>query len=132
MAVQTPYAIKQENNKILKIKTADYTLLPLTEDMWATFSNKGKTGSGTAGGVVTISLPAAKVGMGFRFLVQAACPLRIDPNGTETIALPSTGAQSAAGKYIWADAVGESLEIECKVEGDWDCNNYIGTWSAES
>jgi hypothetical protein len=132
--MQTCYAIKKEKNKILKIKTAAYTILPLTEDMWATFSNSGMSGSGTAGGVVTFALPAAKVGMGFRFLVQAACPLRIDPNGNETIALPSTGAQGSAGKYIWADAIGESVEIECLVAGTWNVGigAYTGTWTAES
>jgi len=130
--MQTPYAKKKGLNKILKIKTADYTILPLTEDMWATFSNKGASGTGTGGGVVTFTLPSATVGMGFHFIVQTACRLRIDPNGTETIALPSTGAQSAAGKYIEANAVGESVSIECKVAGDWDVNSYIGTWTAES
>ncbi|MCK5788238.1 MAG: hypothetical protein KAH32_04540 [Chlamydiia bacterium] len=128
--MQTPYAIKKEKNKILKIKTADYTLLPNTEDMWGTFSNKGMTGTGTGGGVVAFQLPSALVGMGFRFLVQAACRLSIAPASGETIAVPSTGAQGTGDYVIHANAVGESVELECKVEGDWDCNSYIGTWTS--
>ena len=130
--MQTPYAIKKQKNKLLKIKTAAYTILPNTEDMWAIFSNKGASGTGTGGGVVTFTLPESKVGMGFTFLVQTACRLRIDPYSTETIALPSDGSQGSAGKYIEANAVGEMVEIECKIAGDWDVNNYIGTWTAES
>jgi len=124
------YAKKKEQNKILKIKTADYTLLPLTEDMWAAFSNSGMTGTGTGGGVVAFTLPSAVVGMGFRFLVQAACRLSIAPASGETIALPSTGAQSTADYVIHANAIGEMVELECKVAGDWDVNSYIGTWTA--
>ncbi|MEA2036345.1 MAG: hypothetical protein U9O94_02470 [Nanoarchaeota archaeon] len=126
------YAKKKEQNKVLKIKTADYTLLPMTEDMWATFSNSGASGTGTGGGVVAFQLPAAKVGMGFRFLVQAACRLSIAPASGETIAVPSTGAQGTADYVIHANAIGESVELECKVEGDWDCNKYIGTWTSSA
>src|SRR5690606_25911799 len=58
-----------------------------------------------AAGAATFALPAATVGLEFLFYVLAAQELRIDPNGTETIGLPSSGAQQAAGKYIGADAV---------------------------
>jgi len=130
--MQTHYGLKKETNKLLKIKTADYTILPLTEDMWATFSNSGASGSGTGGGVVALQLPAATVGMGFRFLVQAACRLSIAPASGESIALPSTGAQSTGDYVIHANAIGESVELECKVAGDWNCNKYIGTWTASA
>ena len=120
--MQTHYAIKKETNKLLKIKTADYTLQPLTEDMWATFSNSGASGTGTGGGIVNFQLPAATVGMGFRFLVQAACRLQILPATGETLADDETGAQGTASYGIWANAVGEQIELECKVAGDWDVN----------
>jgi hypothetical protein len=105
-------------------KTANYTVT--TADNGAILTNAG------AAGAITFSLPAATVGMAYRFAVGAAQELRIDPNGTETIALPSTGAQSAAGKYIVADAVGEGVEIYCAVAGDWNVASYIGTWTAEA
>lgn len=103
-------------------KTAAYTVT--TEDVGKTFTNAG------AAGQVTFSLPAAAVGLWYRFKVKVAQELRIDPNGTETIALPSTGAQQAAGAYIVADAAGEGCEIECVAAGVWEVNSYTGTWTA--
>jgi len=105
-------------------KTANYTVT--ATDIGKTFTNAGATGA------ITFALPAATVGLWYRFAVGAAQALQIDPNGTETIALPSTGAQSAAGKYIAADAVGEFVEIFCAVAGDWNVASYIGTWTAEA
>lgn len=106
-------------------KTANYTVVAGT-DNGKTFTNAG------ASGAITFALPAATAGQWYRFAVGAAQELRIDPNGTETIALPSTGAQSAAGKYIVADAAGEFVEIFCAVAGDWNVASYIGTWTAEA
>ncbi len=113
----------RELRDAVEAKTADYTVTPA--DIGKTFTNEGAT---TA---VTFGLPAATVGLWYRFSVQAAQELRIDPDGTETIALPSTGAQSAAGKYITANADGEFVEIQCVVAGSWQVNAYIGTWTAE-
>jgi hypothetical protein len=103
-------------------KTADYTVT--TNDIGTTFTNAAATAA------VTFALPAATAGLWYRFKVKAAYELRIDPNGTETIALPSSGAQQAAGAYLTADANGEGLEIECVVAGVWDVNYYTGTWTA--
>jgi hypothetical protein len=92
----------------------------------STHSNSG------ASGTITIVLPAAVPGLEFVFAVQAAQQLRIDPDGTETIALPSTGAQGAAGKYLVADAVGEWVKLVCLDAGTWDVEGYAGTWTAEA
>jgi hypothetical protein len=80
---------------------------------------------------VTFTLPAAVVGMRVNAVVEAAQELRLDPNGTETIALPSSGVQGAAGKYLVADAVGENVMLICVTIGTWDVLNYTGTWTAE-
>lgn len=85
-----------------------------------------------AAGAATFALPPAKKGMRVTAIVQAAQQLRLDPNGTETIALPSSGVQSAAGKYVWADAIGETATFVCIVDGKWDCVTYSGTWTAEA
>lgn len=77
-------------------------------------------------------LPAAVPGLEFIFEVEAAQELRVDPNGTETIALPATGVQQAAGKYIVADAIGERIHIVCITAGTWDAISYAGTWTAEA
>ena len=77
------------------------------------------------------NLPAALVGMEFYFYVLAAFAMRINPDGTETIGLPSSGAQQAAGKYIEADAVGEYVHIACVTAGQWETLAYRGTWTVE-
>lgn len=76
-------------------------------------------------------LPAATVGLYYSFYVVAAQELRINPNGSETIGLPSTGVQQAAGKYIGADAVGEYVHLLCVKAGQWETLGYRGTWTAE-
>jgi hypothetical protein len=105
-------------------KTANYTVT--TGDSGTTFTTVG------AGAAVTFAMPAATLGLRYKFRVGAAQELRIDPNGTETIALPSTGVQGAAGKYLTADADGESVSIECTKTGQWTVFGYTGTWTAEA
>lgn len=105
-----------------EVKATAYTVT--TNDVGKTFSTSGAVGA------VTFSLPAATVGLWYRFRVKATQELRIDPNGTETIALPSSGAQQAAGAYLTADANGEGVEIECVLAGCWEVNAYNGTWTA--
>lgn len=104
------------------VKTADYTVT--VGDSGRTFTNTG------ASGAVTFSLPAAVAGLRYRFRVGVAQQLRIDPNGSETISLPSTGAPSAGGAYIVADAVGESVDIQCVEAGSWTVFGFTGTWTA--
>jgi hypothetical protein len=105
-------------------KTANYTVVTPT-DNGMTFTNEG------ASGAITFALPAATVGQWYRFVVKVAQELRIDPNGSETISLP-TGVQQAAGKYIGADAVGERISVECVKAGIWETSEAVGTWTAES
>lgn len=82
-------------------------------------------------GEATFVLPAATPGLEFNFLVEAAQELRIDPAGTETVALLN-GAQQAAGLYITANAVGEAIRIACLTAGTWSCLGGNGTWTVES
>lgn len=85
-----------------------------------------------ATGTITLALPAAVVGMNAKFRVGAAQELRIDPNGTEKISLPSTGVPGAAGKYLVADANGETVYLVCTKAGEWSVFGYTGTWTAEA
>lgn len=103
-------------------KTAAYTVT-------AGENGTGFTNTGAAG-QVTFTLPPAVVGLHYYFRVSVAQELRIDPNGTETISLPSTGVPSAAGAYIVADAIGETVRIVCAVAGSWSVFGYTGTWTA--
>jgi hypothetical protein len=84
-----------------------------------------------ASGTVTFTLPPAVPGLRFGFRVGAAQELRIDPDGTETISLPSTGVAGAAGKYLTADAAGETVQLVCVVAGTWSVFGHTGTWTAE-
>ena len=84
-----------------------------------------------SGSAAVFNLPAALVGMEFYFYVLSAFALRINPDGTETIGLPSSGVQQAAGKYIEADAVGEYVHIICAKAGQWETLDYRGTWTLE-
>ena len=77
------------------------------------------------------NLPAALVGMEFYCYVLAAFEMRLNPDGTETIGLPSSGVQQAAGKYITADAVGEYVHIACVKAGQRETLDYRGTWGVE-
>jgi hypothetical protein len=88
-------------------------------------TNKG------ASGAITLVLPPATVGLNFFFYVGAAQELRIDPSGTETISLPSSGVAGAAGKYLGADAIGETVRLVCCETGTWAVFGYTGTWTAQ-
>lgn len=91
----------------------------------------GFTNTGAAGAVV-FAMPAAVPGLRYYFRVSVAQELRIDPNGTETISLPSTGVPGAAGKYLTADAIGETVQLICAVVGSWSVFGHTGTWTAEA
>lgn len=106
--------------------TADADGGPIAEgSSRGVFTNEGATGA------ATFLLPAAVAGLELLFVVMAAFELRIDPSGTETIALPSSGAQGAAGKYLTADAVGEWVRLLCVKAGQWQVVGYAGTWAHE-
>jgi len=89
------------------------------------FTNEGATGA------AVFALGPSAVGVELTFVVMAAQELRIDPSGTETIALPSSGAQGAQGKYLTADAVGEWVRLLCVKAGQWQTVGYAGTWAHE-
>lgn len=90
------------------------------------FTNEAATGAAVFG------LGPAVVGVELTFMVMAAFALRVDPSGTETIALPSSGAQGAAGKCLEADAVGEWVKLACFKAGQWQVLGSFGTWTHES
>lgn len=105
-------------------KTANYAVS--ANDSGSGFTNLG------ASGAIVFSLPAAVVGLHYYFSVEVAQELRIDPNGSETISLPSTGVPGAAGKYLTADAIGETVHLVCAKAGSWRAMGSHGTWTAEA
>lgn len=105
-----------------QVKTADYTVK--TTENGTGFTNTGATAA------VTFALPPATVGLHYYFVVDDTDGIRVDPNGTETISLPSTGVPSAAGAYITADLAAECVHIACHKAGTWCVLSYVGTWTA--
>ena len=110
---------------LVEAHTADDTLLA-AEMYGSVHTNAG------AAATITLGLPAAVVGMNAKFALGAAQQLRLDPSGTETISLPSTGVPGAAGKYLVADAIGETVELVCCSAGSWRVFGFTGTWTAEA
>ncbi len=108
----------------VQAKTAAYTITE--EENGTGFTNTG------ASGAVTLTLPPATPGLHYYFRVSVAQALQIDPDGTETISLPSTGVPGAAGKYLSADAIGETVHLQCFVAGSWSVVGHTGTWTAEA
>ena len=84
-----------------------------------------------ASAAVAFDLPAARVGMRVNAIVQAAQPLRLEPSGNETIGLPSTGAQGAAGKFLTANVVTARISLICVTAGQWNSISSVGTWTTE-
>lgn len=104
-------------------KTADYTVKK--SENGTGFTNTG------ASAVVVFNLPPAEVGMHYYFVVDDTDGIRINPDASETIALPSTGVPGAGGKYLTADAKNESVHLICAVAGTWSVLGFTGTWTAE-
>ncbi|WP_417392031.1 DUF2190 family protein [Gimesia sp.] len=107
-------------------------VMTITEDTTLTAADSGKTISSVgAAAAVAATLPAAVPGLEFDFYVGAVQELRPTPAGTDVIGLPSTGAAGAAGAYISANAVGETVRLKCMVAGVWSPLGYSGTWTVQ-
>lgn len=104
-------------------KAAAYTITKA--DNGKGFTNLGATA------VVTLQLPAAEVGMTYYFHVADTDGIRIEPNGTETISLPSTGVPGAAGKWLTSATIGATVRLVCAIAGTWSVFGHTATWTAE-
>jgi len=60
---------------------------------------------------------------------MAPYALRIDPGIYGGIYI--NGAKQADDKYIWADGVGESVELVSDGQWDWVAVGAVGTWGVE-
>jgi len=114
---------KDQRTTRISTKTADFSVT--YGEHQTAFNNSG------AAGTITGTLPVARVGYEYTFVVTTAQALRVDPNGTETIALPSTGVPGAAGKYLTSSTVGNTLTVVADTTGTWRVKSYTGTWTAE-
>lgn len=98
-----------------------------TSDDTLTAAESGKTCHNTgAGGVVTLTLPAAANGLAFRFVLGAAAQLIIQTNGTDTIEI--NASSSAAGGTAHANAIGRVLQL-LAIGSIWYATEQIGSWT---
>lgn len=103
-------------------KTADYAMLAVETGTY--FTNLG------ASGAINLTLPTATVGLRFTFSVRATQRLRVYPNGTDVIENTATPrVYQAVSAHLWADAVGEFLEVICLEAGKWAVHDSAGTWT---
>jgi hypothetical protein len=103
--------------------TADDTLTEAESNKVC--SNLGATGT------VVLTLPqSVTAGVKFYFVVMAAYALRIDPGAAGAIYI--NGAKQTDDKYVWADAINESVMMVSDGNGDWVCLFPYGTWGVET
>jgi hypothetical protein len=82
-----------------------------------------------AGMPVTLTLPAdTPQGTYFTFAVQAAYQLRIEPG----LAAIRDDCGQIAGKYKYADAIGECITLVADENGDWVTIAKYGSWNEEA
>lgn len=103
-------------------KTVDYTILASESGTY--FTNLG------AGTAYNFTLPTATVGLRYTFSVRAAQRLRVYPSGTDVIENTATPrVYQSVSAHLWADAVGEFLEVICLEGGKWAVHASAGTWT---
>jgi len=96
---------------------------------------KGETGSirtnlGAAGAILLTLPQDAAAGCIFEFAVMAAQALRISPGAAGAVYI--NGAKQTDNKYIWADAINESVALVADGNGDWVAMYTVGTWEVEA
>ncbi|HEY8862234.1 MAG TPA: hypothetical protein VIN37_09160 [Candidatus Limnocylindria bacterium] len=106
------------------VHTADYILT--ADDSGTAHSSKG------AAGAIAAKLPAATPGLRFTFYVGAAQEHRVTPLIAEQVCATATDVAGTAGKYISADAIGETLQIACFEAGIWTNLASGGTWTVQA
>lgn len=114
--------------EVVEAHTANYTVT--TADVGKVLTNGG------AAGEVDFTLPAATVGLAYRFGLTAAQTTKVLPNGTDQIGtlststVPATGVLNTAGHGFSAAAVGATAWLVCLKAGQWDVLSSAGNWTA--
>jgi hypothetical protein len=100
-------------------KTASYTVL--TTDLGTAFTNNG------AAGAVIFTLPAAAIGLYYRFTCFVAQTLEVLCVGSDKIAVGTTNSAAAGNAQVATPFA--SLSIRCDVTGQWVATSSTGTWT---
>lgn len=127
------YSLKVNNNGEIKGArawieefTTNDTLVMTTPTNYNVTSESGKTCVITAGGGVTLTLPAKINGAKFEFVAGGAYAFNVDPNAADTILYGTS--PFAAGEKIssTAAATGDRIEM-IGVTGGWLVTDTVGT-----
>jgi len=118
--VQVRPHVHDNGDQFISVANADGPRTVVDYESGACFEN--------ADGAVELDLPAAVVGLEYRFRVGHASNLTVDPNGTETIT-GTDGVPLAGGTALAANAVNETLHIKCFETGAWTVVAFTGTWA---
>lgn len=102
-------------------KTADYTIL--LGEAGTHFNNIG------AGGDIALNLPPVLDGLDYAFSVHAAHYIRINADGTDTIALGDN--ESAAGGYVRSNDPYSYLVLVTHGGGRWEAYSIVGAWGID-
>jgi hypothetical protein len=103
---------------VIEAHTANDTLTEA--ESGSVHTNLGSTG------FITLTLPVGpQAGTRFTFCVQGTHSLRVNPG---TAAIRDNSGQTA-GKYKWADYVGECITVVADSNGDWAVTAKSGIWS---
>lgn len=80
------------------------------------------TNKGAAGGTV-LTLPVAKAGYTYTFLIEASNELAVQPASGGAIRNPY-----GSGSEVKAGTVGSSIELLGRADGTWEVTNAVGPW----
>lgn len=103
----------------LVVKATNYTLL--TSDSEATFTNEG------AAALVTFSLPTARVGLRYSFIIQDVDGIQVDAAAGDTIRIGAS--VSAAAGNINATVIGNTITLVAINATEWVALSREGTWT---
>jgi hypothetical protein len=100
-------------------RTTDFS--PSADQVGLAFHNNG------AGGPVVATLPAATVGLWYRFVVHEAQSFQLQADGTDVLYVGASA--SSAGGTVTSSTVGSELLLSCTRAGRWT-SLAVGVWVA--
>ena len=101
-------------------KTANYQIL--AADSPTDFDNNGAAGN------ITLTLPAASVGLTYGFAVMEAFNLVIRAPGGVTI-YAGAGSASTAGGTLTSSDVGSYVLLKCRSSTEWIAQQLVPSWT---
>lgn len=83
------------------------------------------------GNNTSFTLPTATIGLNFTFISNVNKYFAVIPQSTDTIALGSS-TQGQPVNNVLSSAAGDSITLECQVNGTWSVQSITGSWDSGS